>query len=194
MPSRSIPLLAAALLSATAILGAGCTTPLRPVHESVPGERTELDRGYATLASLLDDERQVHKILAIKSEGLPIRLLTQDIAATSAKAADELKVLSALDPAINLEQSPDLPMIEAATRDSITIETTLDLVFSVDTFETRLLLSQGQALRYGRFLAVRLKQADPNTERRKWLDDFAGECERLYVQVVEALHAPSVQE
>jgi hypothetical protein len=186
--SRSNRTVVGAVLAATLAFGfGGCTSTVKPIDPGVAGERTELDRGYSTLASLLGDERQVHKILPLKSEGLEVKLLTQEIAAASALADDALKGLVALDPPVNLDQPTDLPMIEQAARDSIRMETTLDLLFSDDSFETRLLLSQGQALRYGQFIAVRLKQADPNTERQKWLDDLAKEYERLYARVVETL-------
>lgn len=189
MPTRSLARIAApACILLIAVLGTGCATPLDPVRPTVPGELAELNRGYAALASLLGDERKVHQILAIKNENLPVRLLTQEIAAASAEADDTLTQLRSLDPPLNLEQPPGLPMIEAATRDSIAMETALDLLFSTDTFETRLLLSQGQALRYGQCLAIRLKEADPNEERSAWLGELATEYERLYKDIVDALH------
>ena len=187
LPSSIARIAASACILLGAVLGTGCATPLDTVRPSVPGERAELDRGYAALASLLGDERKVHQILAIKDANLSVRLLTQEIAAASAKADDTLERLRSLEPALNLEQEPGLPMIEAAARESIAMETALDLLFSADTFETRLLLSQGQALRYGRFLAVRLKEADPNTERGQWLGELAKEFERLYSTVIAEL-------
>ncbi len=176
------------LIAAALVVGTiGCTTALEPIKPSQPGAMGELDRGYATLASLLGDERKVHQILPLKSEGLAVKLLTQEIAAASAAADDELTHLATLAPPLNLDQPTDLPMIEQAARDSIRMETTLDLLFSNETFETRLMLAQGQALRYGRFLAVRLKEADPNAERQKWLGQLASQYEELYKKVVDQL-------
>ena len=190
MATRTPFLAGAAIAVCAALLTTGCTTTVKPVRPEVAGELTELDRGYATLAALLGDERKVHQILPLKSEGLPVRLITQEIAVASAKADDELKALALLQPPLNLEQPPNLPMIEQATRDSIAMETTLDLLFSTDTFETRLMVCQTQALRYGRFLALKLKEADPNDERQAWLAALAKEYERLYSAIVEELQPP----
>lgn len=191
---RSIRIGSALLAAALSLASLGCTSTVKTIDPTVAGERTELDRGYATLASLLGDQRQVHKILPLKSEGLQVRILTQEIAATSALADDALEGLVALDPPVNTKQPTDLPMIEQAARDSIRTETTLDLLFSDETFETRLLLAQGQALRYGRFIAVRLKEADPNTKRQEWLGELAKEYERLYAQLVELLQPQAIPE
>lgn len=148
---------------------------------------SELTMGYGSLAQLLGDERSVDKLLLVKSVSPETEQLVKDIAEISATAYDRLQELSKLPPAVATDWPSELPVVEAATRDSIATKTALDLLFSADTFEVRLLMSQGQALRYGRFLIEAVAARDPNEARGEWLSGLAGEYEECYKRTVERL-------
>lgn len=178
-------------LIAAALMLSACHSTLPPVR---PGDIGELDRGYSALASLLNDERQVHNLLAIKPESQPVSAVVRDISATSAAAHDDLRELRSLEPPVMIDQSPDLPLIERSARDAIAAETAKDLLLSGDSFDVRLLLSQAQALRYGEFLARKLGEADPNTVRTARLDALADDYDRLYEEVIRILAGPSTDD
>lgn len=164
---------------------AGCSS--WPDDMTDDEKANQLAMGYGSLKELLDDEGSVDKILVIKSARGATKELVKSIAAVSAAASDKLEELSALEPSVRTDQPAALPVLEGATRDSIASQTAQDLVFSSGTFEVRLLLSQAQALRYGRFLAEGLSARDSNAQRQAWLRNLAEEYERLYGQVVKRL-------
>jgi hypothetical protein len=166
------------------VLG-GCS--LWPSRMTDAEKADELSMGYVSLRQLLEDEGKVDKLLLVKSVDAPTEQLIDEIASLSAHAGDQLEELSALDPPVAIDRPAGLPIVEQATRDSIASQTALDLVFSEDTFETRLLLSQGQALRYARFLTEALASRDPNESRQTWLRALARRYEEIYKRLIERL-------
>jgi len=166
------------------VVTAACSAFSRPL---TPQEsRTELQRGEALLEQLLEDEQDVDKILWIKSVTEPTRELVEKIVEVSGSTLEALRqdedpATAAMDP----ERA--LPPVEQATRDSIATKTTWDLLLSQETFEVRLLMCQGQALRYGRFLAESMAELTSSPAKKDTLARLGSSYEDLYKQVVERL-------
>jgi len=168
------------------ILGlTGCGS-MPEVKLETPEEVRELEAGYRLLSDLLGDERRVDGILLVKAPPAEVRRLIKDIAAFTGRSQDELEERSELPPRVALDRPAQLPRIEAATREAIDGEIQKDLLFG-DHFRVRLLISQAQALQYGRFLCQELGKADPNDERSEWLGEVAEGFEDRYERVVAAL-------
>jgi hypothetical protein len=172
------------MLSALVVAVSGGCSSLPLTRAEAAGE---LAAGYGSLHQLLTDESSVDKLLLVKSVGSETEEAIEGIAEASSRAAEKLEALSRQSPSVRLDAPSGLPLIEQATRDSIASKTAMDLLFSDETFEVRLLMSQGQALRYGRFLAEQLRELETNEARREWLDDLARRFEEDYKRVVDLL-------
>jgi hypothetical protein len=121
------------------------------------------------LAQLLDEEKNVSKVLIIKHGSRELSGLITAISTASAEGAKRLKGLADVDPKLDLKLL-GLPPGEKASREAIGKTDEYDLLFSsgVD-FEFTLLLTQAQALNYGSHLA---KVAAENTADPREKDAF----------------------
>ena len=121
------------------------------------------------LAQLLDQEKNVSKVLIIKHGSRELSGLIKAISTAAADGAKRLKGLAQGDPTLDLRRQ-ELPAGEKASRDALgkTEEHELLMSSGVD-FEFTLLLTQAQALNYGSHLA---KVAADNSADPKEADAF----------------------
>jgi hypothetical protein len=105
------------------------------------------------LAQLLDEEKNVSKILIIKHASPEFSGLIKAISTAATDGGKRLKGLAQYDPTLDLTRQ-DLPAGEKASRDAEGKTEEYDLLFSSGAnFEFTLLLTQAQALDYGSHLA-----------------------------------------
>jgi hypothetical protein len=105
------------------------------------------------LAQLLDQEKNVSKVLIIKHGSRELSGLIKAISIAAADGAKRLKGLAQDDPTLDLRRL-ELPAGEKASRDALGKTAEHDLLLSSGAdFEFTLLLTQAQALNYGSRLA-----------------------------------------
>lgn len=176
-----------ALLCAAAL--SGCTTS-RPARQVPPlpeegNEERIRNEGYSLLYTLMDQERNVGKILIIKRIDEPSANLIKAISERCGQAKDKLDELQERYPGIDMEMT-HLPVIEQKARDSIASAATKQLLFSAgELFRARLLLTQAEAMKYGAHLAKALHDQEINEERKPFLDELSKDLTDFHDQVVE---------
>jgi hypothetical protein len=144
------------LLVVSMFCGCTQTKPLERGNEKSPvDEKLETRNNAASLLyELLGNEKNVGKILIVKSSS---ENLGQPIKTISAKSVDyhkQLDLLAGDDVNLNLH-AIELPPGEKATRDAVARTEEHDLLFaSGKEFEFNLLLTQAEVLRYGGHLAI----------------------------------------
>ena len=150
-----------------------------PARESLPA-------GYALIFKLLSDEKDVSKILIIKRESRELHDLIKEIAAVTGKSHNVLEQLGKRG-AIDLKDQ-ELPLIETAARESISKEKAKQLIGAKGAdFEFRLLLTQDEALNYGRHLALAVLDGESDAERREFLQSMAKNFAELQERVFKML-------
>jgi hypothetical protein len=121
------------------------------------------------LAQLLDEEKNVSKVLIIKHASRELSGLIKAISTAAADGGKRLKGLAQDDPTLDLGRQ-ELPVGEKASRNAVGKTAEHDLLLSSGTdFEFTLLLTQAQALNYGSHLA---KVAADNSVGRAEADAF----------------------
>jgi hypothetical protein len=150
--------------SALAALLLGCASgsapPAAELHAS-----PATSRGYALLYALMSQEKQLSRLLAIKSERDDFGALVQDIADTCERAHARLEELAEADPSLDLENT-GLPPAEIDARKGIQSARTKQLLAaSGEEFEIQLALMQNEALTYASHLTEVLARAEPDETR-----------------------------
>jgi hypothetical protein len=135
------------------------------------------------LAQLLDEEKNVSKVLIIKHGSRELSGLIKAISTASAEGAMRLKGLANDDPTLDLKLL-GLPPGEQASREAIGKTEEYDLLFSsgVD-FEFTLLLTQAQALNYGSHLAKVAADNTADPEEKDALLTTSRTLDQLLTQV-----------
>jgi hypothetical protein len=146
------------------------------------------DNCASLLLDLLNDEKNLGKLLVIKRESRELNQLVKDISAAANAGAKKLGQLAAADRTLHL-QAMALPSGEAATRDSISKAKAGELLRAKGAeFEFKILLTQVEALNYGAHLA---KVAGENESRpdhaREWLA-LSEELKQLHERTIALLH------
>lgn len=144
--------------------------------------------GYSALKLFLEDEQHLTTIRRVKivinfsdiSEQ-SIKLV-DNIADSSAQAAEELEKLSTVKPDFKFENFPD-ESIAKSTIDSLRMTTFKEFMFDGDDFEKDLLLSQLKVLPMISHLAKQLEEKETNSKRKKWLNKLADQYENYYQKV-----------
>ena len=145
------------------------------------------NQGFSLLYDLVSDEKNVDKLLLIKSETPEVQTVIRKIAAASGNAASRLEEFAKKDSSIDLKVE-SLPVAEQKTRSSIASSKTKSLLLSTGSqFEVRLLLSQAQGMSYGGHLAEVLSGLDENPQRKEYLAGLSGELLELHDAVLEIL-------
>ncbi len=151
-------------LASAALVGLlGCA------HAGAPSRPQEVSatsgHGYALLHEILGQEKQVSKLLLIKTERKPLETVIQAIAETCDTAYDRLEDLAAEKPRLDLSDT-GLPADEVLTRRAIA-GTRRDqlLAASGREFELQLLWSQNEALTYASHLADTLARSETEPAR-----------------------------
>ena len=186
-------------LSALAAAGAilflgGCQTAPSPLLRNDPPGSTKKtvdpatrDNCLALLDDLLNDEKNISKLLIIKRNTTELKNLAVSISKTSAEGAKLLKQIGKQEPGLNLKETL-LPAGEAATRKAIakTKESKL-LHTNDDELEFQLLLTQAEALNYGAHLAKVAAENDPHPNQARELSSLSSQLAQLYEQVLAML-------
>lgn len=145
------------------------------------------NNSYSLLYELLNEEKNVSKLLIIKRDSRELNHLIKDISTTSGQAAEQLSQFERQDAAMVLT-AKNLPLGETATREAIATTKKKELLGSSgDNFERSLLLTQIQALNYAAHLALVAAENDTNPNRSAWAKSLSQEMKRLYSQCVELL-------
>jgi hypothetical protein len=145
------------------------------------------NHGYALLADLCGDEKDVSKLRFLKRERPELKALLQEIAATNRVAFEALQKFAKADPALNLKDK-GLPAAEVATREAISkFKEKAILSSKGKELEVQLLLDQNEALTYGSHLAGVIAAAEPDPQRREFLQQLAGQFGILQQRVLTML-------
>jgi hypothetical protein len=136
---------------------------------------------------LLDQQRNVDKLLLVKLERPRLKKLIKAIAATSAAGAEHLKRVAKHDPSLQLDQL-SLPPGEVATRDAIASSTTKELLTPFNpNFEFSLLLTQSEALSYASHLAKVAAANETDPQQARSLTALSEDLKGLHKQVLEMI-------
>lgn len=144
---------------------------------------------YSLLYNLLDQQRQVDKLLLVKLETAELKRLIKAIAAASEAGTKRLEQIAKEDPAIRLDQT-DLPPGEVATRDAISSTRKKELLKPFNaSFEESLLLTQCEALSYAWHLAKVAATNEPQPQHAQDLAALSNEMKDLYHQTIVLLRS-----
>ncbi len=147
---------------------------------------TSLDAGCSLLNELMRQESRLSGVLLLRHPSQETTAMIREITARAKRAASELETWRLEVPVIATDRDPLSP-IERKVREAIAARTTRELAFGRSAFETRLLLSQVEALRYGRHLAIELAKIDPNHARADWLNELAADLAALRKRCLELI-------
>ena len=148
------------------------------------------NNSVSLLYDLLGDEKNVSKVLIIKSDREQLHRLIETISTTAADGSKKLNQLAKKDPTLNLH-AIELPPGEKATRDAISKTEEHELLFSSgENFEFTLLLTQADALSYGWHLAKIASENSPQPEQARELMALSVALENLYGQAVALMRSP----
>lgn len=169
------------------LMSVGCATNPVPKARSFDASTTDRNQGYALLYTLVGKNKDVDKILAIKSVTPSTKALILDIAKLCKDAHTQLELFAKSDPTLNL-QVHGLPKYEEQTREAIEATTTKRLLFvSGDLFEVRLIQTQTQSTDYLAHLALMLAKNEKNQARATYLNELSKEAGKYYTQAMNRL-------
>jgi hypothetical protein len=155
-----------------------------PPGKNQPHDLVTRDNALALLDDLLGDEKKVSLILIIKRESSDLHGLVKQISET---AGEGEKLLKQTTPKNALRQL-GLPTGEIATREAIAKTKKHLLLSSKDAeFEFQLLLTQQQALSYGRHLAQVASENEPQPARARDFANLASQLKQLEERVLAML-------
>ena len=139
------------------------------------------------LNDLLNEEKNLSKILIIKRESSDLKRLVKDISETADNGAKMLKLLAKKDPTIQLA-TLGLPPGEVAARQAIS-KTKQHLLLHTKgaEFEFQLLLTQTEALSYGADLAMVAAAHEPQPERAQQFSQLSDQLKQLEERVLTRL-------
>lgn len=176
-----------AALSIAFMAGGGCRTLHSPPAVAATGRDPIRVNCYSLLHQLLNQQKNVDKLLLVKMESAELRRLIKGIASASASGASRLEEFAANDATVNLKNT-SLPPGEVATREAITRTKTRELLVPFDSdFELNLLVTQAEALSYAQHLAEVAAENEKNPARSKYLSDLGSEMKALHQQTRELM-------
>jgi hypothetical protein len=179
--------MARTLLAAFVALScAACAAPPppAPVARGVAG-----GTGYALLYDLLGQEKDVDKLLIIKTEHDDFQAIIDAIAERTGRAYEELGALGEADPALNLSD-PGLPAGEVAARDAIKAAKQKSLLTeNGEELELQLSLAQSEALGYIGGLTEALSRAESDPARLEFTRALWRDARRLHEDLLALLRA-----
>jgi len=125
------------------------------------------NNALALLDDLLNDEKNVSKVLIVKHNSDELGTLVKQISETAGGGAKMLEEYSRSEGGIDFKRL-DLPPGEAATRKLIAKTKEHELLSSKDAeFEFQLLLTQVEALNYGAHLAMVIADSEKDPSRTR---------------------------
>ncbi|MDB6029690.1 MAG: hypothetical protein JWM16_28 [Verrucomicrobiales bacterium] len=177
------------LLGLAVVSCTGCQTASQTPATPVAEKTGHSGSGYALLFKLMDDERNVSKLLLVKRERAELNELVKAISRTAGDAYKEMEAFGKADPSLNLKVD-GLPPAEVAARASISKATAWELLTDKGKdFELALLLTQEEALTYGEHLAVTVGVKEANGPREQFLRKLATDLAALRLRVKAMLAA-----
>lgn len=189
MISRWITFLTLLLIGSAA----GCQSPRRPgEYNAVPPKTVSAakadfgvrDNAFALLYDLLEQEKDVRKVLFIKFESDELNHLVKDISAVAKKYLADFEPLTKALPGYD-PKNLGLPPGEVAARNAVSKTKTKAILLSHGPdFEFEMLLSQAQALDYGAHLAQVAAQNETNPNRAGEFSALAGQLNALYERTI----------
>jgi len=148
------------------------------------------NNALSLLYDLLDDERNVSKLLIIKRDRRELHDVIKNVSTTANAAHKQLEMLSREDATLNLKASA-LPPGEKAARDSESKERAHELLkASGADFEFKLLLTQAEALAYATHLAKVAAENESAPDRAKLYSDISAHLRARHQDVIRLLHPP----
>jgi hypothetical protein len=174
-------------LSLAVTASTGCRLVKATPKADSPATASLRNNAYSLLYQLLNQEKDVSKLLIIKRASPQIHQLIKSISSASASGADQLKQFAKQDPSLTLK-NVGLPAGEVSVRDAISSTVTKELLLtSGEEFELNLLLTQAEALNYGWHLAAVAAENDSRTERARYLQGLSEEMKSLHHRVVSLI-------
>ncbi len=159
-----------------------------PVAQNRKIDSVARENAFALLDDLLNDEKNLSKILLIKRHSDQLGKLVEDISKTSKQGAESLETM-AKEQGINLKRLA-LPPGETATREAISKSKESTLLHSKDEeFEFQLLLTQIEALNYGAYLAEVVAENEPQRESASQFSKLSAELQGLHERVLAMLRS-----
>ena len=163
----------------------GCEAPQTNAPLPTAAPSASPTQAHALLFDLLNDEKNVSKLLIIKRERAELRTLINEISERAGKAYKELETFAKSDHTLNLKNT-GLPSAEVFTRKAIAKTRAKELLTqSGKEFEVRLLLIQNEALTYGAHLATITANSDTAPDRRQMLQQLSADLFQLQKRTVE---------
>jgi hypothetical protein len=154
-----------------------------PTHVNV----SERSAGYAVLYDLASQQKHSSLLSLVKTETPELKSLLERISKTSQATVAELEALAALNPPLNLKVTR-LPRIEQATRDSITEETSKEILHRNGVeLEFTMVSSQLAGMNYAAHLARSLALVETNPRRKEFLQRTDRKYSELHDQVHKML-------
>jgi hypothetical protein len=148
---------------------------------------TTRNNALALLNELLNDEKNVNKILIIKRDSPELKSLINNISQSANHGAKRLKSMAEKDPRLHLSLT-GLPPGEQAARKAITKTNEQILLQSKGAeFEFQLLLTQAEALNYGAHLAQVAADNEPRPARAQEFSEMSIKLKTLRQQVLAML-------
>ncbi len=179
--------------AAVLLMNSACrhTSPSPPIT-SAPPQRPEQQirvNSLSLLHQLLEQQRNVDKLLFLKKESAETHRLIKAIASASATGARRLESFAAKDASLRLDQMA-LPAGESAVRDAITSTKTKELLTPFNPhFERDLLLTQAEALSYAWHLAKIAAANETAPARAQYLTALSDEMKQFHQQTVSLMEA-----
>lgn len=145
------------------------------------------NNAVALLDDLLNDEKNVSKILLVKHHSDELGKLIKDISETASNGAKMLEEFSKSAGGLDLKRL-DLPPGETATRQAISKTKEHLLLSSKDAeFEFQLLLTQVEALSYGSHLAMVAADSETDPNRTRQFLRLSAQLRELHERVLAML-------
>jgi hypothetical protein len=173
--------------------GASPPVPADPAVVTARAAEKIVTRNNAAslLFQLVEDEKSLNVLLAVKGNRPDVATLVKAIAATAGEASKNLLALAKADPSLNLH-AVDLPAGEVAARALIAKTKTHQLLLSTgDNFEFALLLTQTEALSYGYNLAQTALDNSSDPAQRETFSALRDTMKAQYLQVIAFIRAPA---
>jgi hypothetical protein len=192
MRTNLTSLLSGCLLLAVAC-GCSSVTPPAPAAASPSAadspKQELLNNAASLLSSLLNDEKNLNKVLIIKGHSQELGVLVDAISHAAADGESQLEILAQNEPGMNLK-ALELPVGEEAARKAIAKTKEHDLLLSSgDTFAFNLLVTQTDALSYGSHLARVVADALPRGDAARQFQSLADTFDLLLKQVTAQLRS-----
>jgi hypothetical protein len=174
-----------------ALAGGGCKK-IEPAPDTRPFAAVSVrNNAFSLLHQLLNEQKDVSKILIIKRESRELNLLIKEIAAASGRGAKQLEDFARQDASLALN-AIGLPAGELATRDAIANTRKKELLGrSGIEFERSLLLTEIEALSYATHLAQVAAVNDSNPARTSSLTTLSKTMKDFHSRAVQLLRVGS---